>query len=104
MAQNRIEAVRPVVEKLGGKCGHAWLAFGKYDIVGVAGLPENTHCRRLSAPPRKMAADPVHYGGQAVPVRMSAFLRHISIMHLLSLGYEPYDVHLSRLRCSGVSG
>jgi uncharacterized protein with GYD domain len=40
--QNRLEAVRPVVEKLGGKFEHAWLAFGEYDIVGVVELPENT--------------------------------------------------------------
>ena len=56
----------------------------------------NAHCRRPSAPPRKMAADPVQHSDQSVPVRMSAFLRHISIMHLLSLGYEPYDTRLSR--------
>jgi uncharacterized protein with GYD domain len=40
--QNRLEAVRPMVEKLGGKFQHAWLAFGEYDIVGVIELPENT--------------------------------------------------------------
>jgi uncharacterized protein with GYD domain len=40
--QNRLEAVRPVVEKLGGKFEHAWLAFGEYDIVGVVEMPENT--------------------------------------------------------------
>ena len=28
--QNRLEAVRPVVEKLGGRFEHAWLAFGEY--------------------------------------------------------------------------
>ena len=48
----------------------------------------NAHCGRPSAPPREMAADPVKHSGQTVPVRMSAFLRHISIMHLLSLGHE----------------
>jgi hypothetical protein len=57
----------------------------------------NAHCRRPSAPPRKMAADPVQHSDQPVPVRMSAFLRHISIMHLLSLGYEHYDARLPRL-------
>jgi hypothetical protein len=57
----------------------------------------NVHSGRPSAPPRKMAADPVQRSGQTVPVRMSAFLRHISIMHLLSLGYEHYDVCLRRL-------
>ena len=40
--QNRLEVVRPVVEKLGGKFEHAWLAFGEYDIVGVVELPGNT--------------------------------------------------------------
>ena len=40
--QNRLEAVRPVVEKLGGTFEHAWLAFGEYDIIAVAELPENT--------------------------------------------------------------
>ena len=57
----------------------------------------NSHCRRPSAPPRKMAADPVHCGGRTAPVRMSAFLRHISIMHLLSLGYEASGSGLRRL-------
>jgi hypothetical protein len=63
----------------------------------------NAHRRRPSAPPQKIPADPVHCGGQTVPVRMSAFLRHISIMHLLSLGYELYDVRLHRLGSSLVT-
>jgi hypothetical protein len=50
-----------------------------------------------------MATDPVQHSDQPVPVRMSAFLRHISIMHLLSLGYEPDDGCLPRLRRSGTS-
>jgi hypothetical protein len=58
----------------------------------------NAYCRRPSAPPRKMTKDPVQCGGQAVPVPMSVFSRHISIMRLLSLGYEPYDVRIPRLR------
>jgi uncharacterized protein with GYD domain len=40
--QNRFEAVRPVVEGLGGKFVHVWLAFGEYDIVGIVEMPENT--------------------------------------------------------------
>ena len=44
--QNRLEAVRPVVEKLGGKCEHAWLAFGEFNIVGVVEL------LRTPMPPR----------------------------------------------------
>ncbi len=40
--QNRFEAVRPVVAKLGGKLAHVWLAFGEYDILGIAEMPEST--------------------------------------------------------------
>ena len=46
--QNRVEAVRPVVEKLGGKFEHAWLAFGEYDIIAVVELPENTDAAAFS--------------------------------------------------------
>jgi uncharacterized protein with GYD domain len=46
--QNRLEAVRPIVEKLGGRFEHAWLAFGEYDIVGVVELPENTDAAAFS--------------------------------------------------------
>jgi len=59
----------------------------------------NAHCRRPSAPVRKMAADPVQSGGQAAPDWMSAFSRHVSIMHLLSLGNEHHDARLPGLRC-----
>ena len=40
--QNRLEAVRPVVEKLGGRFEQAWLTFGEYDLVGVVDMPDNT--------------------------------------------------------------
>jgi uncharacterized protein with GYD domain len=39
--QNRIEAVRPVIEKLGGKLETAWFAFGEYDVLVVSELPDN---------------------------------------------------------------
>ncbi len=29
--QNRLDAVRPIIEKLGGKLEGGWLAFGEYD-------------------------------------------------------------------------
>jgi uncharacterized protein with GYD domain len=51
--QNRLEAVRPVVEKLGGKWEHAWLAFGEYDIVGVVELPETPTPLRSRWPSRQ---------------------------------------------------
>ena len=39
--QNRIEAVRPVIEKLGGKIESAWFSFGDHDIVVITEMPDN---------------------------------------------------------------
>ena len=39
--QDRPEAVRKVVKKLGGKIGSFWMAFGDYDLVGVLEMPDN---------------------------------------------------------------
>src|SRR5512144_3195091 len=38
---DRLEAVRPVVERLGGRLDNAWLAFGDYDVVAVFEAPDN---------------------------------------------------------------
>ena len=39
--QNRMEAVAPVLEKLGGRWVGAWLAFGDYDVVAICETPDN---------------------------------------------------------------
>jgi uncharacterized protein with GYD domain len=39
--QDRIEAVRPAIEKLGGKIKSAWFAFGEYDIVLITEMSDN---------------------------------------------------------------
>jgi hypothetical protein len=57
-----------------------------------AGLT-NACGRRPSVPLRKVIESPVQCGGQA---GCRVFLRHISIMRLLSLGYEQCDVRLPR--------
>src|SRR5712692_1060226 len=46
--QNRLDAVRPVIEKLGGKVEGGWLAFGEYDIVLVCQLPNNVSAAAFS--------------------------------------------------------
>jgi uncharacterized protein with GYD domain len=46
--QNRIEAVRPVVEKLGGKIESAWFAFGDYDIVVISEMPDNVSAAAIA--------------------------------------------------------
>jgi uncharacterized protein with GYD domain len=45
---DRIEAVRPVVEKLGGKITHGWFAFGDYDVVAVIDMPGNVEAAAFS--------------------------------------------------------
>ena len=39
--QDRIEAIRPVVESLGGRVVAGYLAFGEYDTIGILELPDN---------------------------------------------------------------
>ncbi len=39
--ENRVEAVRKVVEKLGGKLVSFWFAFGDHDLVGMIEMPDN---------------------------------------------------------------
>jgi uncharacterized protein with GYD domain len=46
--QNRIEAVRPAIEKLGGKIETAWFAFGEYDIVLIVEMPDNVSAAAMA--------------------------------------------------------
>ena len=46
--QNRIEAVRPAIEKLGGKIESAWFAFGDYDIVLIIEMPTNVDATAIA--------------------------------------------------------
>jgi uncharacterized protein with GYD domain len=46
--QNRIEAVRPAVEKLGGKIENGWLAFGDYDLIAIVQMPTNVDAAAFS--------------------------------------------------------
>ena len=38
--QNRLEAIRPVIDKLGGRIVNAYFAFGDYDFVLDFGISE----------------------------------------------------------------
>ena len=37
--QDRLEAVRPAIEKLGGKLVNGWFVFGDYDVLAVIEMP-----------------------------------------------------------------
>ena len=39
--QDRLDAVRPAVEKLGGRVVNGWFAFGDYDVLAVIEMPSN---------------------------------------------------------------
>lgn len=46
--QNRIEAIRPVIERLGGRIESAYYAFGDYDVVGIMEMPDNVSAAAFS--------------------------------------------------------
>src|SRR5581483_9179746 len=46
--QNRIEAVTPAIEKLGGKVKHAWFSFGDHDVVLITEMPDNVSAAAIA--------------------------------------------------------
>lgn len=46
--QNRVEVLRPLLERLGGKMETAFFAFGEYDIVAIAEYPDNVNAAAFS--------------------------------------------------------
>jgi uncharacterized protein with GYD domain len=45
--QNRLEMVKPVVAKLGGKIENGWMCFGDYDLVTIIQMPKQCGRRRV---------------------------------------------------------
>lgn len=39
---NRVDAIRPAIEKLGGSVEGAWFSFGDYDVVLIMQMPDNS--------------------------------------------------------------
>jgi len=46
--QDRTEAVRKTIEKLGGKMDGGWLSFGDYDTVVLCSMPDNVSAAAFS--------------------------------------------------------
>ena len=46
--RNRENAIRGVVEELGGKLEGAWMSFGDYDIVALVKMPNNVGAVAMS--------------------------------------------------------
>ena len=64
--EDRLPAIRSVVQRLGGAVVSGWLAFGDYDALVICDLPDNTSAAALS-----MA---VSAGGAVQSVRMTPLL------------------------------
>jgi len=45
---NRLEAVAPVVQRLGGEIVNGWLQFGEYDVVVICQMPDQVSAAALS--------------------------------------------------------
>jgi uncharacterized protein with GYD domain len=46
--QDRIEAVRPAIEKLGGKIKSAFFSFGDYDVILITEMPDSVSAAAIS--------------------------------------------------------
>jgi uncharacterized protein with GYD domain len=45
---NRLDTVRPAVEKLGGKIETGWFSFGDYDLIAIIEMPDNVSAAAFS--------------------------------------------------------
>jgi uncharacterized protein with GYD domain len=46
--QDRVEAVRPAIEGLGGRIDTAYISFGEYDLVTIVEFPDNVSAAAFS--------------------------------------------------------
>jgi uncharacterized protein with GYD domain len=46
--QDRADAVRPMIERAGGKLHGLWFAFGESDIVAIAEMPDDVSAAAIS--------------------------------------------------------
>lgn len=46
--QDRLEAVRPAIESLGGRLESGYLSFGEYDLIAVVDFPDNVSAAAFS--------------------------------------------------------
>jgi uncharacterized protein with GYD domain len=46
--EDRVEAVRPAIERLGGRVEGKWLSFGEYDTILIVQMPDNVSAAAFS--------------------------------------------------------
>ena len=83
--QNRLDVIRPVIERLGGSVESGWLAFGDYDLVLILQMPDN-----VSAAAFSMAAGA---GGVATAIKTTPLMTFEEGLEALKMaaqaGYTP---------------
>lgn len=47
--QNRMEATRPALERVGARWLQFYFAFGEYDVIGITEAPDNISAAAISA-------------------------------------------------------
>lgn len=86
--QDRTEAVRKPIEKLGGKLSGAWFTFGDYDVAVILEMPDN-----VSAAAFALA---ISAGGSLKAVKTTPLLtleEGLKAMELAATsGYEPVAI------------
>ena len=83
--QNRIQAIQPAIENLGGKLINAYFSFGEYDFVLIVEMPDN-----LSAVGISMAFGA---GGAVKSIKTTPLLSATETMEAMkkasTAGYKP---------------
>jgi uncharacterized protein with GYD domain len=46
--EDRTKAIRPVLERLGGRLEGAWFAFGEHDVILIVQMPDNVSAAAFS--------------------------------------------------------
>ena len=46
--QNRAEAIKPVIDQLGGTIKGMWMAFGEYDAIAIIDMPDHVSAAAFS--------------------------------------------------------
>ena len=46
--QDRAAAIKPMIERMGGKLQDLWFCFGEYDIVAIAEMPDNVSAAAMA--------------------------------------------------------
>jgi uncharacterized protein with GYD domain len=91
---SRIEAVRPAIERLGGKLLGGWAAFGDYDTILIVELPTSVDAAAIA-----IAAAA---GGSCKAVKTTALLTAEEMVEATkrasTTGYKPVSVSAAAAR------